>query len=98
LTADRPLRSAVLFFETDIFLIVEVADSYLDDDRIIMKALYAESGISEFWIANLWDDWLEVYRGPRPNGTYDETRILHRGESTDIVALRGVVIAVDEVL
>jgi Uma2 family endonuclease len=83
---------------SDIFLIVEVADSSLDDDRIIMKALYAESGISEFWIANLRDDCLEVYRGPRPDGTYDETRLLRRGESSDIAALPGVVIAVDEVL
>jgi Uma2 family endonuclease len=82
----------------DIFLIVEVSDSSLDDDRNIMRPLYAESGIGEFWIANLRDDCLEVYRGPRPDGTYQETRVLERGESTDIAALPGMVVAVDEVI
>ena len=28
-----------------------------------MMPLYAESGIQEFWIANLRDDCLEVFRG-----------------------------------
>ena len=56
----------------DIFLVVEVADSTLDDDRNIMRPLYAESGIQEFRIANLRDNCLEVYRGPRPDGTYQE--------------------------
>jgi len=82
----------------DIFLVVEVADSSLDDDRNIMRPLYAESGIQEFWIANLRDNCLEVYRGPRPDGTYQETRVLQRGQSTDIAALPGLVVAVDEVL
>jgi hypothetical protein len=41
---------------------------------------------------------LEVFRGPRPDSTYNETRILRRGESTNITALPGVFIAVDEVL
>jgi Uma2 family endonuclease len=82
----------------DVFLIVEVADSSLDDDRNIMLPLYAESGIQEYWIVNIPDECLEVYRGPRPDGTYQETRVLKRGESTDIAALPGVVVAVDEVL
>ena len=60
----------------DIFLVVEVADSTLDDDRNIMRPLYAESGIQEFWIANLRDNCLEVYRGPRPDGTYQENACL----------------------
>jgi Uma2 family endonuclease len=82
----------------DIFLIVEVSDSSLDDDRNIMRPLYAESGIEEFWIVNLRDDCLEVYRGPQPDGTYQETRVLQRGQSTDIAALPGLVVAVDEVV
>jgi Uma2 family endonuclease len=83
---------------SDIFLIVEVADSSLEDDRNVMMPLYAESDIQEFWIANIRDDCLEVFRGPRPDGTYEETRVLRRGESTDILALPGLIVAVDEVL
>lgn len=82
----------------DILLLVEVADSSVDDDRTIMRPLYAAAGITEFWIANLRDDCLEVYRDPRPDGTYQEARVLRRGQGTDIAALPGVVIAVDEVL
>jgi Uma2 family endonuclease len=80
----------------DILLIIEVVDSSLADDRNIMRPMYAESGITEFWIVNLVDECLEVYRGPRPDGTYQEERVLRRGESTDIVALPGLVVAVDE--
>lgn len=82
----------------DIFLIIEVVDSSLHDDRTIMKAIYAESGIVEYWIVNLVDECLEIHRGPRPDGTYQDERVLRRGESTDIAALPGVVIAVAEVL
>jgi Uma2 family endonuclease len=82
----------------DIFLIIEVADSSLNENRTIRKAMYAESGIAEYWIVNLVDECLEVYRGPRPDGTYQDERVLRRGESTDIAALPGVVVAVDDVL
>jgi Uma2 family endonuclease len=60
--------------------------------------MYAEAGIIEYWIVNLVDDCLEVYRDPQPDGTYREARVLRRGESTDIAALPGVVVAVDEIL
>ncbi len=61
-------------------------------------AITGVRSIQESWIANLRDDCLEVYRGPRPDGTYQYERILKRGESTDIAALPGVAVAVDEVL
>jgi Uma2 family endonuclease len=80
----------------DIFLIVEVADSTLDDDRNIMTPLYAEAGIQELWIANLRDNCLEVHRGPRPDGTYTEVRISRRGETIDMIALPGLFVAVDD--
>lgn len=82
----------------DIPLIVEVADTSLDYDRDVKRPMYAEAGIVEYWIVNLIHDSLEAYRGPRPDGTYQEERVLRRGESTDIAALPGVVIAVDEIL
>jgi Uma2 family endonuclease len=81
----------------DIFLIIEVSDSMLSDDRNTMRPMYAEAGITEFWIVNLVDECLEVYRDPRPDGTYQDVRLLRRGDSTDIAALPGVIIAVDEI-
>lgn len=80
----------------DLLLVVEVADSSLDDDRNIMRPLYAEAGIVEFWIVNLVDECLDVYRDPRPDGTYGYDRVFRRGESVEVAALPGVVVAVDE--
>jgi Uma2 family endonuclease len=80
----------------DVLLLIEVSDSSLDYDRDVKKPLYAESGITESWIVYLVDECLEVYRNPRPDGTYEIERVLSRGESTDVVALPGLVVAVDE--
>ncbi|MHB1562106.1 MAG: Uma2 family endonuclease [Isosphaeraceae bacterium] len=82
----------------DIFLVAEVSDSSLDDDRSVKRSIYAEAGIAEYWIVNLVDDCLEVYRGPQPDGTYREMRVLRRGDVADILALPGVAVAVAEIL
>lgn len=49
----------------DTYLIIEVADSSLKYDQITKLALYAESNIPEYWIANLERDILEIYRQPQ---------------------------------
>ncbi len=45
-------------------LLIEVADSSLDDDRGYKVAVYAEAGISDYWIVNLIDEQIEVYHNP----------------------------------
>jgi Uma2 family endonuclease len=47
-------------------LVVEVADSSLDFDRQHKASLYARARIGDYWIVNLVDRTLEVYREPRP--------------------------------
>jgi Uma2 family endonuclease len=37
---------------SDVLLLIEVADSNLDDDRGIKAPLYAEDGVAECWIVN----------------------------------------------
>jgi Uma2 family endonuclease len=83
---------------TDLLLVVEVADSSLEKDREVMRPLYAENGIVEYWIVNLVDRCLEVHRQPRPDGTYADVRTLRGGDSIDIVALPGVTIAVSDIV
>jgi Uma2 family endonuclease len=61
-------------------LVVEVADSSLLHDRKRKVRLYAQAGIPEYWIANLVDWCLEVYRDPK-NGTYTTRIILREGDS-----------------
>jgi Uma2 family endonuclease len=48
----------------DILLVVEVADSTLKYDQEVKLPLYAESGISDYWIFNLVVSCLEVYNQP----------------------------------
>jgi Uma2 family endonuclease len=48
----------------DILLVIEIADSSLEYDREIKLGLYAKSGITDYWIFNLIENQLEVYRHP----------------------------------
>jgi Uma2 family endonuclease len=45
-------------------LTVEVADSSLEMDRQHKGSLYARAGLADYWIVNLVDGVLEVYREP----------------------------------
>lgn len=45
-------------------LVVEVSDSTLPLDRDRKRALYARAGIPEYWIVNLVERCLEIYRDP----------------------------------
>jgi len=47
---------------TTAVLVVEVADSSLEFDRTKRAAVYARAGIPDYWIVNLVDDQVEVYR------------------------------------
>ena len=49
---------------SDVLLLVEVSDSTLSEDRGEKLELYAQAGIQEYWIANLIDLTIEVYRQP----------------------------------
>ncbi len=48
----------------DILLVAEVADSTLKYDQEVKLPLYAESGISDYWIFNWVASCLEVYTQP----------------------------------
>jgi len=48
-------------------LVVEVADSSLRFDREEKGSLYARARIGEYWIVNLIDRVVEIYRDPAPD-------------------------------
>ena len=48
-------------------LTVEVAESSLAADRQRKGSLYARAGLSDYWVLNLIDRVLEVYREPAPD-------------------------------
>lgn len=81
----------------DILLLIEVARSSLDFDRLEKLPRYAAAGIIEVWIANLVARRIEVYREPRGD-CYAFTQILGPGEFVSPVTLPDVVLGVDEIL
>jgi Uma2 family endonuclease len=84
---------------TTALLVVEVADASLPQDRITTAAIYAGAGIPEYWIVNLRDDQVEVFRMPeRRARLYRDRRIAPPGERLGIASLEGAGVAVEELL
>jgi Uma2 family endonuclease len=54
---------------TSALLIVEVSGTTLRYDRRTKGSLYALAAITDYWILNLVDRKLEVYRNPQPDST-----------------------------
>ena len=48
-------------------LVIEVAESSLQFDRVTKGSLYARAGIADYWIVNLEERVVEVYRDPGPD-------------------------------
>ncbi|MGC1393794.1 MAG: Uma2 family endonuclease [Coleofasciculaceae cyanobacterium] len=48
----------------DVLLVIEIADSTLKYDQETKLSVYAEAGISDYWIFNLVDNHLEIYSEP----------------------------------
>ena len=71
-------------------LVVEVAQSSLRKDRLRKGPLYARAGLPEYWIVNLVDGVLEIYREPfrAPSGRwkYRSVRLLKRGATVTPLA------------
>jgi Uma2 family endonuclease len=65
---------------TSAVLIVEVAESSLSHDRRRKASLYTRAGIPEYWMMNLVEWHLEVFRDP-VDGEYRSSTILRAGDS-----------------
>ena len=81
----------------DVMLVIEIADTSVDYDRLIKLPAYARSGIPELWIANLPHDVVEAYAEP-VDGAYQRTRLYKRGESISPQLLPNIVIEVESIL
>jgi Uma2 family endonuclease len=72
------------------FLLIEVSRSSLADDRRIKAPLYAEEAIApEYWIVNVDEGQLEVFRHPK-NGVWSEHFTLGRQDTIRPVAFPDV--------
>lgn len=81
----------------DVLLLVEVSDTTLRFDRNQKLHLYATHQIPEYWIVNLIDNCLEVYRQPQ-DGDYLDKTVLSKTDSLNLQALPNLQIAVAAIL
>ena len=81
----------------DVRLLVEVSESTLRTDQTVKMRLYARSGVPEYWIVNIQERVLEVYRQPGPEG-YAEKIILAQDASVTPLAASQAQIAVTDLL
>jgi len=78
-------------------LLIEVSDTTLDYDRHSKAGLYAQAAIRDYWIVNLVDRCLEVYRKPGPH-SYQSKQCFLPGDSLSPLAAPHADIAVSDIL
>lgn len=83
---------------SDVYLLVEVSDTTLEYDKDVKLPLYARSGVEEYWIVNLNEMLVEVYRGPRSDGSYGDCQKLTVGDTLSLQRFSDVTLAVEQVL
>lgn len=85
-------------------LIVEVADSSLSYDRTTKGSLYAKAEIQDYWILNLVNRQLEVYRQPEiareaPSGwQYRQTLIYTPDQAVSPLSCPDQAVAIEDLL
>lgn len=85
-------------------LVLEIADASLAFDDEVKGSMYAKAGIPEYWIVNLVDRQLEVYREPaavsgmRFGAGYRTRRIVLPGETVAPLAAPESQVAVADLL
>ena len=81
----------------DVLLIVEVSDTTLAYDRDVKGPLYARFGIPEFWIADVENKTVTVYRAPSPRG-YEEMKTFRAGQTLSPLAFPELNMAVESIV
>jgi Uma2 family endonuclease len=78
-------------------LVIEIARTSLDRDQGPKSVLYGSSRVEEYWIVNLPEQVVEVYREP-DRGRWRGRSTHRRGERVHMLAFPDVSIAVDDML
>lgn len=98
------IRDYTLVHPATAALLVEVADTSLSYDRTDKANLYAKAQIKDYWIINLVDQQLEVYRDPQPNPTaryqhaYTTHQVLTKIDQVAPLAQPHAIVAVTDLL
>lgn len=78
----------------DVLLVIEVASSSIRYDREVKMPIYARSGIPEFWIIDIENQLIEVFRKPKGR-MYTDKQIFNSRED---IPLMGETFAVKDLI
>ncbi len=78
-------------------LVIEVSDSSLRFDRDQKAQIYAKGDIPEYWVVNLVNDVLEVFRDPK-DGAYQTKLVLKPTETISPLSFSDLEIAVSDLI
>ena len=92
-----PLRDYDTDHPDQAYLIVEVAESSVAYDRGRKRRVYASCGVPEYWIVNIPERCIEVYREPDVDSYVHSERYVP-GQTLHIAAFSDVSIAVSDVI
>jgi Uma2 family endonuclease len=79
----------------DVMLLIEVADSSLTYDTTVKAQIYSEAGVRDYWVVDLPNRKLHVFRDPSESGF--QSREAHSGDELVVPLLvPGVSVVVNE--
>ncbi|HUG69776.1 MAG TPA: Uma2 family endonuclease [Pirellulaceae bacterium] len=70
---------------SDVLLLIEVSDSSLKLDRDQKAELYAKAAIVEYWIVNMADEVVHIYRDPDHSGYRTLNTVARGGAATPLI-------------
>ena len=71
---------------TDVLLVVEVSDSTLVFDTNQKLATYSRSGINDYWVVDVRQEVVHIFRSPQTQGEYLQQLFVHRGNTVTALA------------
>lgn len=83
-------------YPADVAVVIEVAETSVQRDRGIKLALYARARLPEYWIVNLPERQIEIYRKPDGQAVYAECQVF-KNEDAVTLSLTGTVVATQKV-
>ena len=84
-------------YPEDIHLVVEIADSTLKQDCQVKDKLYAKARISEYWVVDIKNRQVNIFRDPTPTG-YAKHLILKEPNQFSPLAFPNISIELSSIL
>jgi Uma2 family endonuclease len=81
----------------DIYLVVEIADSTLKKDCEVKEKVYAKANIADYWVVDLKNRQVHIFRDPMPNG-YENHLVLNESQVISPLAFPAIILPITSIL